>query len=160
MNPARFSRERQIDLCALCHNGIERQQTGPAFSYVPGQPLTSYLQPNPKDDTTRPDVHGNRVGLLKRSRCFLSSATMTCATCHEVHAPERDAASYSGRCLQCHQVTACGAYNTMGKEIARNCIDCHMPLLTTSAILATRGEETIGTKIRTHWIKVYPKPVE
>jgi len=34
-----------------------------------------------------------------------------------------------------------------------------MPLLTTSAILATRGEETIGTKIRIHWIQVYPKPV-
>lgn len=32
--------------------------------------------------------------------------------------------------------------------------------LTTSAILASRGNETIGTKIRTHWIKVYPKPVE
>jgi hypothetical protein len=160
LNPARFSRDRQIDLCALCHNGIERQQSGPAFAYLPGQPLTTYLQPNPMDDTTRPDVHGNQVGLLKRSRCFLSSATMTCTTCHEVHAPERDAASYSGHCLQCHQVTACGAYKTMGKDIARNCIDCHMPLLTTSAILATRGEETIGTKIRTHWIKVYPKPVE
>ncbi len=112
------------------------------------------------DEATRPDVHGNQVGLLKRSRCFLSSASMTCTTCHQVHAPERDAASYSGRCLQCHQVKACGAYKTMGKEIAKNCIDCHMPLLTTSAILATRGQETIGTKIRTHWIKIYPKPVE
>jgi mono/diheme cytochrome c family protein len=47
-------------------------------------------------------------------------------------------------------------YKTMGEQIAKNCIDCHMPLLQTSAILASRGEETIGTKIRTHWIKVYP----
>jgi hypothetical protein len=160
LNPARFSRDRQIDLCALCHNGIERQQSGPAFSYLPGQLLSSYLQPNPMDDTTRPDVHGNQVGLLKRSRCFLSSANMTCSTCHEVHAPEHDPASYSGRCLQCHQVTACGMYKTMGKEVAKNCIDCHMPLLTTNAILATRGEETVGTKIRTHWIKVYPIPID
>jgi len=160
LNPATFPRDRQIDLCALCHNGIERQQLGPAFSYVPGQPLANYLQPNPMDNTTRPDVHGNQVGLLKRSRCFLSSATMTCTTCHDVHAPERDAASYSGRCLQCHQVTGCGMYKTMGKQIATNCIDCHMPLLTTSAIVATRGDESIGTKIRTHWIKIYPKTVE
>jgi hypothetical protein len=160
LNPAAFSRDRQIDLCALCHNGIERQQLGPAFSYLPGQPLSSYLEPNPMDDTTRPDVHGNQVGLLKRSRCFLNSANMTCTTCHEVHTPERDAASYSGRCLQCHQVKTCGMYKTMGKKIATNCIDCHMPLLTTSAILATRGNETIGTKIRTHWIKVYPKAAD
>ena len=156
LNPATFSRDRQIDLCALCHNGIERKQTGPAFSYLPGEPLTSYLQPNPMDTTTRPDVHGNQVGLLKRSRCFLSSPTMTCTTCHDVHAVERDAASYSGRCLQCHQVTACGKYKTMGEQIAKNCIDCHMPLLQTNAILASRGDETIGTRIRTHWIKVYP----
>jgi hypothetical protein len=156
LNPSTFSRDRQIDLCALCHNGIERKQTGPAFSYLPGQPLAGYLQPNPMDTITRPDVHGNQVGLLKRSRCFLSSTTMTCTTCHDVHAAERDAASYSGRCLQCHQVSACGMYKTMGEQIAKNCIDCHMPLLQTSAILASRGEETIGTKIRTHWIKVYP----
>jgi Cytochrome c554 and c-prime len=156
LNPAGVSRDRQIDLCALCHNGIERQQLGQAFSYLPGQPLSGYLQPNPMDNTTRPDVHGNQVGLLKRSRCFLSSSTMTCTTCHDVHAAERDAASYSGRCLQCHQVKACGMYKAMGEQLAKNCIDCHMPLLATRAILATRGDETIGTKIRTHWIKVYP----
>jgi Cytochrome c554 and c-prime len=155
LNPAVFSRDRQIDLCALCHNGIERPQVGPAFSYLPGQPLDSYLKPNPMDNTTRPDVHGNQVGLLKRSRCFLSSTNMTCTTCHDVHTPDRDAASYSGRCLQCHQVTSCGMYKTMGEQIAKNCIDCHMPLLRTSAILASQGNETIGTKIRTHWIKVY-----
>lgn len=155
-NPALFSRDRQIDLCALCHNGVERQQIGPAFSYLPGQPLDNYLKPNPKDNTTRPDVHGNQVGLLKRSRCFLSSANMTCTTCHNVHAPERDAASYSGRCLQCHQAASCGMYKTMGEQIAKNCIDCHMPLLSSTAILASRADETIGTKIRTHWIKVYP----
>jgi len=160
LNPATFSRDRQIDLCALCHNGIERQQLGPAFSYLPGQSLASYLQPNPMDDATRPDVHGNQVGLLKRSRCFLSSATMTCTTCHDVHASERDAASYSGRCLQCHQAKACGMFKAMGARIANNCIDCHMPLLTTRAIVATRGDESIGTKIRTHWIKVYAKTDE
>jgi hypothetical protein len=156
LNQATFSRDRQIDLCALCHNGTERRQTGPAFSYLPGEALASYLQPNPMDNTTRPDVHGNQVGLLKKSRCFLSSATMTCTTCHDVHTVERNAASYSGRCLQCHRAEACGMFKTMGKQIAQNCIDCHMPMLQTSAILASRGDETIGTKIRTHWIKIYP----
>jgi Cytochrome c554 and c-prime len=158
LNPAHFSRDRQIDLCALCHNGIERPQVGPAFSYMPGQVLADYLQPNPMDEKAQPDVHGNQVGLLRRSKCYLASPKMTCTTCHDVHAPEREAASYSSSCLKCHQVTACGMYKTMGTRITTNCIDCHMPLVETGAIVASQDNERIRTKIRTHWIKVYPEP--
>jgi hypothetical protein len=87
LNPARFSRDRQLDLYALCNKF--------AFSYVPGQPLDSCLRPVSVDATMQPEVHGNQVGLLKRSRCYLSSPTMSCSTCHDVHAPERPAATYS-----------------------------------------------------------------
>jgi hypothetical protein len=68
-----------------------------AFSYMPGQSLDRYLAPNPLDTSEHPDVHGNQVGLLERSRCYLSSPSMTCSTCHNVHATERVAVDYSDR---------------------------------------------------------------
>jgi hypothetical protein len=155
LNPAHFSRDRQVDMCALCHSGAQQTRTGEAFSYTPGQPLDAYLGSNPADAAPRPDVHANQVGLLKRSRCYLGSANMTCSTCHDVHAPERAAPSYSSRCLSCHRVESCGREKKMGEKIARNCIDCHMPVLQTNAIVSETADKTIRTRMRTHWIKVY-----
>jgi hypothetical protein len=160
LNPARFSRDRQVDLCALCHSGAQRVELEPAFSYLPGQPLDGYLKPLPADTTMQPEVHGNQVGLLKRSRCYVSSPTMSCSTCHDVHAPERPAATYSSRCLSCHRVESCTVAKTPGLKIADNCIDCHMPKLPTNAIIAKTGGNEVRATMRTHWIRVYPKPMQ
>jgi len=157
LNPAKFPRDRQVDQCALCHNGTERAEIAPAFTYQPGQPLDKYLGANLADIGDRPDVHGNQVGLLKKSRCYLSSSTMSCSTCHDVHAPERAAATYSDRCLSCHQWQSCGPSHKLGEKIKRNCVDCHMPLMQTSAIVSVTAGRTLHTSIRTHWIKVYPE---
>jgi hypothetical protein len=157
LNPARFTRDRQVDLCALCHSGGKRVELAPAFSYLPGQPVDSYLQPAPEDPATQPEVHGNQVGLLKRSRCYLSSPTMSCSTCHDVHAPERPAAAYSDRCLSCHGVQSCKMAQTIGPKIADNCIDCHMPRQATNAIIVKTAGNVVGTTMRTHWIRIYPE---
>ena len=51
VNPARLSRERQLDVCMQCHlettsrplpNVVARFEHGP-FDYRPGQPLTDYF---------------------------------------------------------------------------------------------------------------------
>ena len=156
LNPAKLSRDRQIDLCALCHNGIQRQALAPAFSYVPGEPLENYFKPLPSDSLEHPDVHGNQVGLLQRSRCYLSSPNMTCSTCHDVHAPEQPAASYSTKCLACHQWQSCGVAKTMGHRIASNCIDCHMPVEPTNVIVSETAGKVVRATMRNQWIKVYP----
>jgi hypothetical protein len=156
LNPARFSRDRQLDLCALCHSGAGRQELAPAFSYLPGQPLDGYLRPVPVDATIQPEVHGNQVGLLKRSRCYLSSATMSCSTCHDVHLPERPAATYSSRCLTCHRVENCTVARRPEVKIDDKCIDCHMPEQPTNAIISTTGGKEVRATMRTHWIRVYP----
>jgi hypothetical protein len=158
LNPANFSRDRQVDLCALCHNGARQEEIAPAFSYLPGNFLDNFLRPNRADTAVDPDVHANQVGLLKRSRCYVSSPKMNCSTCHDVHAPERPAASYSNKCLSCHQVESCGMAKTMGHRIAENCIDCHMPVEQTKAIVSETGDKVIRTTMRTHWIKTYPAP--
>jgi hypothetical protein len=157
LNPAKFSRDRQVDLCALCHNGIQRAAIAPAFSYLPGEPLTIYFKPIAVDNLEHPDVHGNQVGLLQRSRCYLSSAKMTCSTCHDVHASERPAAAYSEKCLTCHRWESCGVAKKMGHKIASNCIDCHMPVEPTNVIVSETADKTVRAKMRNHWIKVYPE---
>lgn len=156
LNPAKFTRGRQIDLCALCHSGGQRAELKPAFTYLPGKPLDEYFAADPVDTTDRPDVHGNQVGLLKRSRCYLSSPSMSCSTCHDVHHRERSAAEYSDRCLSCHRWQSCGVSHNLGIKIARNCIDCHMPLQQTNAIVSQTANRILHTSIRSHWIKVYP----
>ena len=156
LNPAKFSRDRQVDLCALCHNGIRSEELVPAFSYVPGKSLDAYLHPNEGDLAAHPDVHGNQVGLLEKSRCYVSSPNLSCSTCHDVHQPERAAAVYSDRCLSCHRVESCGMSKTMGPKIAENCIDCHMPVESTNAIASETAGQVIRPKMRNHWIKVYP----
>ena len=156
LNPAGFSRDRQVDLCALCHNGTRSEELTPAFMYVPGKPLDKYLQANTGEMAAHPDVHGNQVGLLKSSRCYLSSPSMSCSTCHNVHQPEKSAAAYSTRCLACHQVEQCGMAKSLGSRIADNCIDCHMPVQPTNAIISETAGQVIRPKMRNHWIKVYP----
>jgi len=155
LNPAAFSRDRQIDLCALCHSGAQQDLLAPAFSFTPGTALDSYLRPIAVAEDAHPDVHANQVGLLKKSRCFAASRTMTCSTCHQVHAPEHPAASYSEKCLGCHKAERCGMAKKLGPKIKSVCIDCHMPLEQTQAIVSQTGDKVIRTTMRTHWIRVY-----
>lgn len=154
INPAKLSRDRQIEACALCHGGIGVGKA-PPFSYVPGKPLGDYLTLGSPDPSAALDVHGNQVALLERSRCFQSSA-MTCSTCHNVHLPQRNAAAFSRNCLTCHKVESCGVHEKLGQKIAENCVDCHMPKLTSNAIISTNAGKSLQPQVRTHWIKVYP----
>ncbi len=155
-NPAKFSRDRQVDLCALCHNGIRAEEIAPAFSYLPGKVLDKYVMPDPEDRPEHPEVHGNQVGLLQKSRCYLASPNMTCSTCHDVHAPERAAASYSTKCMTCHKWDSCGMAEKMGHKLVSDCIDCHMPVEPTKVIVSVTAGKIVRATMRSHWIKVYP----
>jgi mono/diheme cytochrome c family protein len=72
-----------------------------------------------------------------------------------VHAPERAAASYSEKCLQCHQDRDCGEYVKLGAKLRENCIDCHMPVQDSNLIVSDLVGEQVKARIRNHWIKVY-----
>lgn len=159
LNPANFSRDRQVDLCALCHSGLQREELAAAFSFQPGEPLDKYFRQTGAGDADRPDVHGNQVGLLRRSRCYLSSPGMSCSTCHDVHSPERPAAAYSDRCLTCHTWQRCAVARKMGPRSAENCIDCHMPVQPTNVIVSETANRVTRATMRTHWIKIYGRPV-
>jgi len=156
-----LKRQQAVDLCGICHSGTKNMQR-PAFLFQPGQVRDDYFFPeygSPLPDQL--DVHGNQYALIKGSRCFLESKTLTCNSCHSPHQMERDnLAVFSQRCLTCHQQVA---HNFTGKEklpetaIKGNCIDCHMPQKASSVITMLTQQKTAvkPEPIRTHLIKIY-----
>jgi len=154
MPPLGFERDRQVEICAQCHGGIGKNLS-PAFSFKPGEALGQKvsLELNP---LARVDVHGNQVALLEKSRCFQSSASMTCSTCHNSHEPEHEAASYSDKCLTCHKASACPTFSKMATPTVTNCVDCHMPLQESNSLRVDLEDQQVPIKVRNHWIRVYP----
>ena len=152
LNPAKFSRDRQMDLCAWCHAG-HGVALAPAFSYLPGEPLKQYLELPQSDPNTPVDVHGSQVELLEKSRCFQGSA-MTCLTCHDVHTRQPDLSAFSQRCLSCHKPET-SMFPKLNHQIASNCIDCHMPKQETNLIVFDWNGKKARPRVRSHWIKIY-----
>ena len=155
VNPAKLRRDRNVEVCAQCHAG-KRFPIAPAFSYVPGQPLDDYLDRDISDPNSIIDVHGGQVALLQKSRCYQASATMTCSTCHNVHESQRELAAFSSRCLTCHKMDDCRMSRKIGSKIAYGCVDCHMPVQQSKAIVTASNGRQTKARVRTHWIKVYP----
>jgi hypothetical protein len=153
-NPAKLSRDRQIEVCAQCHGGFG-EAVAPAFSFQPGELLADTIKLQRPATGASVDVHGNQVALLARSRCYQSSPVMTCSTCHDEHAPEHAAASYSNQCFTCHEPDKCGIYAKLGAQIVNNCIDCHMPVQQSKVIVSDVDGTDVKANIRNHWIKVY-----
>jgi len=154
VNPIHLPRDRQIDSCALCHAGLGLP-VAPAFSFGPGDVLDDFIFIHKPDADEKIDVHGNQVEPLKRSRCFRESA-MTCSTCHDVHTTQRDAASFSQKCLTCHKAEACGKFAALGPSIAKDCVSCHMPLQESQTLIAYSKGGQLKPKVRNHQIAIYP----
>lgn len=155
-NPARFDRDRQLDNCGLCHSG-GRKPSLPPFSYRPGLKLDDFFVPQSDSEVAVADVHGNQIGLLRRSKCFRSSPSMSCSTCHDVHQPQRDLTQLAQRCLTCHQTTQHKIAAEMGVQTISACIDCHMPDQRSNAIHINTATEEFSPSYRSHLIAVYPE---
>lgn len=162
LNPADFSRQQKLDLCALCHGG-RLQKTTPSFSFTAGDMLQDhFIIDSANPDPSQIDVHGNQYGLLRASQCFKRSETMTCGSCHDTHRNEKSQpALFSQRCMSCHTPGGdhfCPLGKTVGSSIVRNCIDCHMPVQSSRAIAVFLPGQNSPTaaRIRSHLISVYP----
>ena len=155
LSPARFSQEQRLDNCGLCHSGA-RTLKAQAFSYRPGERLDDYLAPAADHDNPTPDVHGNQIELLRRSRCFRNSKGMTCTTCHNVHRPERDAVALAEKCVSCHANVQHKLGTRIGARLTSACVDCHMPLQKSNAIQINTATGQGAAYYRSHAIAVYP----
>ena len=151
LNPAKFPRERQMDLCAWCHAGAG-VSIAQAFTYVSGGALDKFLALPRPDPNAHVDVHGSQVELLEKSRCFQSSA-MTCLTCHNVHIPQHDLAAFSQVCLNCHKPES-GMFPKLSHRVASDCVGCHMPEEETSLIVFDWNGKKSRPQVRSHWIRI------
>jgi tetratricopeptide (TPR) repeat protein len=142
VNPARLSRERQLDVCAQCHlqttslrspDSIRRYNRRP-FSYRPGEALSDYevLFDFVDSDTFEIDHAAYR---LAKSKCFAQSQ-MTCTTCHD---PHQAIQHYEEVCRNCHN-----SAHSMASSRKR-CIDCHMP--------KRRTEDVVHAVMTDHFIQ-------
>jgi len=145
VNPARLSRERQMDVCMQCHlettswplpHSIRRFEHG-AFSYRPGEPLENYQlafdhKPAAGYDDEFQVAH--QAYRLRKSACFRKSQ-MTCITCHDPHVQLRGQeaiAHYVSVCLSCHVGIHASRVPNDEKPAAQrpadapNCLTCHM----------------------------------
>ena len=73
-----------------------------------------------------------QIEQMRLSRCYVKSEKMTCATCHNPHAPPPQServAYFRNKCLQCHEVDQCRMPVAERKEKEANdyCVTCHMP---------------------------------
>lgn len=162
INPAMLTRQQSLDLCALCHGG-RLQKIKPSFEFIAGDKLSDYFVPDSSGPTVNNiDVHGNQYGMLKESKCFRMSATMTCVTCHSPHENERGKeALFSQRCMTCHNKehgTFCKIDPAKVSSISKNCIDCHMPRQPSMSIALILPGNVVPTAalIHTHIISIYP----
>jgi len=166
LNQGALSRQQKLDLCALCHSG-GREAIKPAFSYKAGDKLEDFSLPAYNTDSVAMlDVHGNQYGLLTSSKCFKNNPQMNCSSCHNVHGREvNQPALFSQRCINCHNAGTkkeCKVKPAAGIILSHNCIDCHMPLLPSKAILLQLADQSKSTPdfIRTHRIAIYPEITE
>ena len=165
INPASFSRQQSLDLCAVCHGG-RLQKSRPSFEFSSGDKLSDYFAIDSiAKDANNIDVHGNQYGLLKASKCFIMSNTLTCISCHNTHENEKGkTALFSQRCMNCHNnnhkdVIDCKLTASLGDAVKQNCTSCHMPEQPSMAIaVMLQGATTPAPALmHTHFIKVYPE---
>ena len=81
---------------------------------------------------------------------------MTCTTCHNVHAPQRDAASYTQFCLGCHNAEAHPKLASATNDLRKDCVSCHMPLQKSELLFSEVNGEKLQPLVRNHQIAIYP----
>lgn len=162
-----LSRSQKIDMCAVCHSGNKFPMLQSIFGFRPGDTLANFMLTQfpgaAIPDTTVPEVHGNQIKLLAKSKCFIMS-NMDCSTCHNTHVNDRgNNMVYAQHCMTCHSE----ANHNFCKMVTpstvsffeNNCTTCHMPAQPSKAIVVQTSEtkNNMPCTVVNHRIAVYPE---
>jgi hypothetical protein len=156
-----LSRQQKLDACAVCHSGNDRALQNSTFAFKFGDTLANYYFPF-SNGSTESDVHGKQMQLLASSRCFQMSQTLECGTCHAMHQSSTgNVITMSASCTSCHRKGPhidCPVASKLNSPLQNNCIDCHMPYLSSKKIsIQGEAQQTRDYLLRTHRIAVYPE---
>jgi predicted CXXCH cytochrome family protein len=159
MNLKTLSKDQKLAGCVICHSAQENLQS--RFKFVPGNSIADFYNKAATENLETPDVHGNQYGLLSQSKCFITSKTLDCTSCHNSHSNEFESLSkQSEKCLSCHSQVKnnfCTVKVPAGINLKENCIDCHMPKKESRVIgfYLSGQSEMSPYLLRTHKIGIY-----
>ena len=113
VNPGKLDPALREAVCQQCHlSALTRipRRGKDLFDFRPGLPLQSFLTVFvPPAENSENHKFVSQVEQMYVSRCFRASGGQPgCISCHDPHrlpAPEKKAAFYRRRCLNCHQET-------------------------------------------------------
>lgn len=163
INPAGFTRQQKLDLCAHCHNNKAKSLKS-TFDFLPGDTLIHEVVSGTgvmNVDSQNIDVHGNQYDLLLASKCFKMTTSLNCGSCHNTHQQERgNLTLFSQRCMNCHTEARgnfCKMTDLPVSVLKTDCIDCHMPTKQSKTLTLALGgkEKNTPALLRSHLIAVY-----
>jgi len=159
---ARFmdlSRKQRLDACGMCHSGNSLEVIKSPYAFKPGDSILNYYSYEAGSfASTQQDVHGNQLGLLEKSLCFIRSGDMSCQTCHSPHKPEGEGLiAHSRKCMSCHPTIKHSEKTLANAMVKTNCINCHMPLRPSAIITYQQAgrKDVTAYELHTHRIAVY-----
>ncbi len=152
VNPRRLDRELSEAVCATCH--LDTVATSDVRGrhrndFRPGQRLGDFrVDYRLKSGSDSMSVVGH-VEQMRMSRCYTESEVLTCISCHNPHYEppmERRFEYFRQKCLDCHNVDACGVNATVRQKTkpADNCVSCHMPTSDTEVPHVASTHHRIG----------------
>jgi predicted CXXCH cytochrome family protein len=151
VNPADLAPPLRESVCQQCHlqgsYRFPRAGRG-TLDYRPGLPLHRFLAVflMKKGERGKFEAVGH-VEQMESSRCFVAGGgELGCTSCHDPHRtpPAAEmAASYRGRCLECHERRGCAlaAAERLARGPGEDCVACHMPRLTITNIPHTAATD-------------------
>jgi hypothetical protein len=134
VNPRSLPRDLSESICQQCHLeslGRSNVQGRTPGDFRPGLRWSDFcVNYDARSPSGQMTVTGH-VQQMRQSPCYQESSTLTCITCHDMHArptPAERAGHYRTACLTCHKDEACQvALSQRQEQNANDCAACHMP---------------------------------
>lgn len=123
VNPARLARDRADDVCMNCHQGGDTRIPQPGKSeldFRPGMALSDVVAIFRLPQQSDSDLLEHHES-MRLSKCYRVSSKLSCITCHQPHAENRN---YNATCIGCHSAKSFPVTHPAKES---NCVGCHMP---------------------------------
>lgn len=151
VNPADLPRSLQEDVCAQCHlsgDAAVAVRGKTAERYRPGLRLNE-VRLEFREDLADPEMKvAGHTEQLRASACYQLSETLTCLSCHQLHADlsaAQQLQSFRNACLSCHGASDCNEELDV-RELrgGDQCHQCHMPRSATEVTHVALTHHRIG----------------